>query len=224
MLEISVSLLSVEKENAVPALFYNLETAKVNYFHIDVMDGKFVEKNTAEFMKQNALTISHITNVGLDVHLMVENVEEFIEEYIPLKPQIITFHHEAVSEKTRMMKLIQDMKENGIQVGIAINPETPIDEVKELLPYIHQVLVMTVVPGKGGQKLIPETLEKIKELKQYLIKNNLEDIQIEADGGINETTIQKAKEAGCDRVVAGSYITNAENFAEAVKKLKGEKE
>lgn len=222
MSEISVSLLSVEKENAVPALFYNLETAKVNYFHIDVMDGKFVEKNTVEFMKQNALTISHITNVGLDVHLMVENIEEFLEEYIPLQPKIITFHYEAVSEKDRTMNLIKEIKENGIQVGMAINPETPIEVIKEFLPYIHQVLIMTVIPGKGEQKLIPETLSKIKKLKQYILENHFENIAIEADGGINETTAQSVSEAGCDILVAGSYITNSENFNDSVKKLKGE--
>ena len=221
MPEISVSILSLSPENAVSA-FYNLETAKVNYFHIDVMDGKFVEKNNLEFMKQNALTISHISNIGLDVHLMVKNVEEVMDEYIPLEPKIITFHYEAIQEKTRIMEIIRDIKSNGIKVGIAINPETPVDSVYEFLPYIHQVLIMTVVPGKGGQKLIPETIEKIKNLKKYILDNNLENIDIEADGGINDQNAQNIKDAGCDILVAGSYITGSENYADSVKKLKGE--
>lgn len=221
MPEISVSILSLSPENAVSA-FYNLETAKVNYFHIDVMDGKFVEKNNLEFMKQNALTISHISNIGLDVHLMVKNVEEVMDEYIPLEPKIITFHYEAIQEKTRIMEIIRDIKSNGIKVGIAINPETPVDSVYEFLPYIHQVLIMTVVPGKGGQKLIPETIEKIKNLKKYILDNNLENIDIEADGGINDQNAQNVKDAGCDILVAGSYITGSENYADSVKKLKGE--
>lgn len=220
MPEISVSILTVNKENAV-STFYNLETAKVNYFHIDVMDGKFVEKNNLDLMHEYALTISHISNVGLDVHLMVENVEEVMDEYIPLEPKIITFHYEAVKEKLRMMEMINDIKDNGIQVGISICPETPVESIKEFLPYIHQVLIMTVVPGKGGQKLIPETLEKIKELKKYIIDNDLE-IDIEADGGINSQTVQSVKDAGCDRLVSGSYITDSENFTEAVKNLKGD--
>lgn len=219
MSQVSVSILSVPKEEAVPTLFYNLETAKIDYFHIDVMDGKFVEKNTLDFMKQCSLTISHISNIGLDVHLMVENVEEIMDDYIPLEPQIITFHYEAVQEKARMMEIIQDIKDNGIKVGIAISPETSVSCIKEFLPYVHQVLVMTVIPGKGGQKLIPETLEKIKELKQYCSEHNFE-IEIEADGGINCETVQSVKNAGCDILVAGSYITNAENYADSVRILK----
>lgn len=220
MPEISVSILTINKENAV-STFYNLETAKVDYFHIDVMDGQFVEKNNLDLMHEYALTISHISNVSLDVHLMVQNVEEIMDEYIPLEPKIITFHYEAIKEKTRMMEIINDIKNNGIQVGISICPETPVESIKEFLPYIHQVLIMTVVPGKGGQKLMPETLEKIKELKKYLVDNNLE-IDIEADGGINYDTVQSVKQAGCDRLVSGSYITNSENFSEAVKNLKGD--
>lgn len=219
MSEVSVSILSIPKENTV-SIFYNLETAKVDFFHIDVMDGKFVEKNTLDFMKESALTISHISNIGLDVHFMVENVEEFIDEYLDLEPKIMTFHYEAIKEKNRMMEIINEIKRNDIQVGIAINPDTEIDCIKEFLPYIHQVLVMTVVPGKGGQKLIPETLQKIKDLKQYIIDNNLE-IDLEADGGINSQTAESVRNAGCDRLVSGSYITDSESYAEAVKTLKG---
>lgn len=220
MPEISVSILSVDKENAV-STFYNLETAKINYFHIDVMDGKFVENNNLELMKEYSLTISHISNIGLDVHLMVENVEEVMDDYIPLEPRIITFHYEAVKEKERMMEIINDIKENGIKVGISICPDTPVEEIMEFLPYIHQVLVMTVVPGKGGQKLIAETLHKIKELKQYIFDNDL-DIDIEADGGINDKTAKEVIDAGCDILVSGNYIIASENYNEAVKKLKEE--
>ena len=219
MSEVSVSILSIPKDNTV-SMFYNLETAKVDYFHIDVMDGKFVEKNTLEFMKESALTLSHISNIGLDVHFMVEKVEEFIDEYLDLEPKIMTFHYEAIKEKNRMLEMINEIKRNDIQVGIAINPETEIDCIKEFLPYIHQVLVMTVVPGKGGQKLIPDALQKIKDLKQYIINNNLE-IDLEADGGINNETAEAVRNAGCDRLVSGSYITGSENYAEAVKIIKG---
>ena len=219
MSEVSVSILSIPKDNTV-SMFYNLETAKVDYFHIDVMDGKFVEKNKLEFMKESALTLSHISNIGLDVHFMVEKVEEFIDEYLDLEPKIMTFHYEVIKEINRMLEMINEIKRNDIQVGIAINPETEIDCIKEFLPYIHQVLVMMVVPGKGGQKLIPETLQKIKDLKQYIINNNLE-IDLEADGGINNETAEAVRNAGCDRLVSGSYITGSENYAEAVKIIKG---
>jgi len=217
-MEISVSVLSVDKENAV-STFYNLETAKIDYFHIDVMDGKFVENNNLESMKDYALTISHISNIGLDVHLMVENVEEIMDEYISLEPRIITFHYEAIKEKNRMMEIINDIKENGIKVGIAINPETSIDEIKEFLPYIHQVLVMTVVPGKGGQKLIFQTLEKIKKLKEYIYENDLE-IDIEADGGINDETVNDVKETGVDIIVSGNYVIASQDYKNAISKLR----
>ncbi len=218
MTEISASVLTVEKEEAIHA-FYELETSKINYFHIDVMDGKFVEKNNIELMKDYALTISHMSNVGLDVHFMVENVEEAIEEFIMLAPKIITFHIEATKEKDRTMKIIKDLKENGIKVGIAISPDTSIEEIKEYIPYVHMILIMTVVPGKGGQAFIPETITKIKELREYAIKNDYE-LDIEVDGGINEETSKMVKEAGANILVAGSYIVSSDNFSESVKKLR----
>ena len=220
MAEVSVSVLSVNKENAV-STFYNLETAKVDYFHIDVMDGKFVENNTLELMKDYSLTISHISNVGLDVHLMVEDVEEIMDDYISLEPKIITFHYEAIKDKERILEIISEIKSNGIKVGLAISPDTPIEVVKDYCQFVHQILIMTVVPGKGGQKLIPETLEKIKELKRYLIGNNF-DIDIQADGGINGDNAKELIEAGVDILVSGNYIIASDDYKEAVKKIKGE--
>ena len=220
MIEISASVLTVEKEEGVQT-FYNLETSKIDYFHIDVMDGKFVEKNNVELMKDYALTISHISNVGLDVHFMVENVEEMIEDFIMLNPKIITFHIEATKEKERTMKIINDLKENGIKVGLAISPDTSIEEIKEYLPYIHMVLIMTVVPGKGGQSLIPKTLEKVKALRKYFEENDF-DLDIEVDGGINDKTASLAKEAGANILVAGSYIVSSEDYSESVRILREE--
>ena len=219
MVEISTSILSVEKEKAV-STFYNIEVAGTDYFHIDVMDGKFVECENQEFMLESATTLTHITTLGLDVHLMVENIEEVIDEYlIKTEPNIITFHIEASKEKERTMEIINLIKENGIKVGIAINPGTSINEIKEYLPYIHMVLIMTVEPGKGGQKLIPETIKKVEELKQYIYENDF-DLSIEVDGGINDQNITELKEAGADIIVAGTYIVKSENPKEAINKLK----
>lgn len=218
MAEVSASILTVEKDNATQ-MFYDLEVAKINYFHIDVMDGKFVERDTTSTMKDYALTISHISNLGLDVHLMVENVEEFMDEYLMLEPEILTFHIEATKTKERTMNIIEQIKENGTKVGISISPDTSIEEIKPYLPYVHMVLVMTVVPGKGGQKLIPETLEKVKELRKYIEENGI-DIDIEVDGGINGETAESAKEAGANILVAGNYLVTAENLKEAVQSLK----
>lgn len=218
MIEVSASILNVNKENATRT-FYDLETAKINYFHIDVMDGKFVENNTEEIMKDYALTISHISNLGLDVHLMVKDVEKFVDEYSMLEPRIITFHIEATKNEEKTKSIISKIKNLGSKVGIALNPDTSIDEVIPYLPYVHLILVMTVVPGKGGQKLIPETVEKVRELKEYIEVNNI-DIDIEVDGGINEETAKDSAEAGANIVVAGKYLVSSDNFNEAVKKLK----
>ena len=218
MNKVSTSILTLEKEDAVKT-FYDLEVAHTDMFHIDIMDGKFVEKDTTELMKDYSLTLSHITNLGLDVHLMVENVEEFIDEYVDLEPEYISFHIEATKTKERTLENIQTIKDNGIKAAIAISPDTSIEEIKEYIPYVHMILVMTVIPGKGGQKLIPETLEKVANLKKYITENNY-DIDIEVDGGINGETAQKAKEAGANVLVAGSFILNATSFKEAVETLK----
>lgn len=218
MVEISTSILNVEKENAMK-VFYGLEVAHTDYFHIDVMDGKFVPKNTVELMKEYANSIKQISNIPLDVHLMVEDVKEFVDEYSGLEPNIITFHLEATSSKEEVMELINHIKSVGSKVGISVKPGTKIEEVYEFLPYIHMCLVMTVEPGLGGQKLIPETIEKVRTLREYVDKNGLE-IDIEVDGGINSETIEAAKDAGANIFVAGSAIVNKENYEEAIEDLR----
>ena len=217
MVEISTSILSVKEESIKK--FYDLEVAHTDYFHIDVMDGKFVTNNTSQLMNEYVNQIKQISNIPLDVHLMVSNVREYLDEYIPVNPNIITFHYEAVKNSEEIMSLINYIKENNIKVGLSVKPDTKIEEIYEFLPYIHMVLVMTVEPGKGGQKLIEETLNKIKQLKQYIQKNNIE-LDIEADGGINLETIKKVKEAGIDIAVVGSGIINTEDYKETIKQLK----
>ena len=115
MVRVSTSVLNLSEEDYVHS-FYNLEVAKTDYFHIDVMDGKFVKNDTSKRMKEYAMAISHISQLGLDVHLMVENVEEFIDDYIELKPRIISFHIEAVNDKSRILNIIDHLKRNNIRV------------------------------------------------------------------------------------------------------------
>ncbi len=215
---ISTSILSVEEQNSTKT-FYNLEEAKTDYFHIDVMDGKFVENNTNEKMLNYCNIIKQISNLPLDVHFMVNDVKKFVEEYIKFEPDIITFHYESCSSDEEVMELINYIKENNIKVGISIKPNTTVERIYKFLPYIHLILVMTVEPGKGGQELIPETLEKIEILRKYIDNNNL-DTYIEADGGINLNTIDSIKNAGIDIAVSGSAIIKSENYKETIKKLK----
>ncbi|MDO5555760.1 MAG: ribulose-phosphate 3-epimerase [Clostridia bacterium] len=193
MIEISTSILTVEKVQATKT-FYDLEVAGTDYYHIDVMDGKFVEKNTEEIMYEYANIIKHISNLPLDVHLMVEDVQNNIDKYIPLNPSIITFHYEACKNDEEVIKFINYIKQNNIKPAISIKPNTSIENIKKFLPMLHMILVMTVEPGKGGQKLITNTQNKINMLKQYIEKNKL-DTYIQADGGINKDTISLVKKA-----------------------------
>ena len=216
MIEISASILSVQEEKSLKT-FYNLETAGIDYFHIDVMDGKFVENNTEDIMKKYAMEIKHVSNIPLDVHLMVKSVRKYIDEYLDLQPKIITIHYE--SGKNNILENIRYINENNIKSGISIKPNTEIEEIYEILPYIHQVLIMTVEQGQGGQKLIESTLEKIKKLKQYIKEKDLE-IDIEVDGGINLNNIEKIKRIGADIVVCGTALINSEDYKETVRKMK----
>ena len=218
MVEVSTSILSVKKGEESKT-FFALEKAKTDYFHIDVMDGKFVEKDTYNKMLEYASYIKRISNLPLDIHLMVEDVNSAIEDFIAVEPNIITFHLEAIKDKEKIYEMIKLVKDNNCKVGIAIKPNTEVKEIYEFLPYINTVLVMTVEPGKGGQALIPETLRKIRILKEYLNQHNL-DTYIEADGGINLDTIDEVKESGVDIAVVGNGILKTENYRTTVSKLK----
>ena len=217
-MEISTSILNVEKENCIQT-FYNLETAGTDYFHIDVMDGEFVENNTVELMTEYAEYLNSITRIPLDVHLMVKDVMSFIKSFIIFEPRNITIHYETARNKEELMTWIRYIKENNCKVGISIKPNTSVEEIYEFLPFVHTVLIMTVEPGKGGQELIPETIEKIEKFKKYIDSNNLE-IDIEADGGINLDNIDKISKAGCDMAVVGSAIINSKDYKDTIKKLK----
>lgn len=220
MVEISTSILSVKKGEENKTIFA-LEAGKTDYFHIDVMDGKFVEKNTYAKMFEYSAYIRRISNLPLDVHLMVENVKEAIDDFLAVEPNIITFHLEACKDKQEVYDIIKYIKENNCKVGIAIRPNTKIEDVYEFLPYIHMCLVMTVEPGKGGQTLMPETLEKIKQLKKYIEDNDIE-IDIEADGGINLATVESVKEAGANILVSGTAILMAKDYKVIIDELRKE--
>ena len=171
--EVSTSILSLKKEEEKTA-FLKLETAKTDYFHIDVMDGKFVEKDTYNKMLEYSSYIKRISNLPLDVHLMVEDVKSAIEDFLAVEPNIITFHLEACKTKEEVYEIIKYIKENNCKVGISVKPNTKIEEIYEFLPYVHLVLVMTVEPGKGGQTLLTDMVQKISTLRKYIDENNIE--------------------------------------------------
>lgn len=183
------------------------------------MDGKFVEKDTKEIMYNYACTIKQISSIALDVHLMVENIKENIEKYLPLNPNIITIHYEACRNDEEVLEIIEFIKSNNMKCGISIKPNTKLEKIEKFIKYINMVLIMTVEPGKGGQELIPETIDKIKDLKKYIEEYNL-DTYIEVDGGVNEITAEKVKRAGADILVAGSAIINAKDYKKVIDILK----
>ena len=150
---------------------------------------------------------------------MVEDVKSYIDLFVPYEPNIITFHIEACKDKEEVLSLIKYIKENGIKVGISIKPHTNVEEILEYLPLVHLVLIMTVEPGYGGQKLIPETIDKVKALKAHINENNI-DIDIEVDGGINLENKELLKEAGSNIIVAGSSIINSKDYKEIIEKIK----
>lgn len=217
-MEISTSILNVDEERAIKT-FYNLETAGTDYFHIDVMDGKFVENDTSDLMLTYCEYLNSITTLPLDVHLMVEDVMNYIKSYLIFEPNMLTLHMETAKNKQELLEWLTYIKQNNCRAGVSIKPHTKIEEIYDILPYIHHVLIMTVEPGKGGQKLLPETIEKIKQLKKYIDENNLE-VDIEVDGGINLENVKKIKQAGANIIVAGSCIINSNDFKKTIRELK----
>ena len=215
-MKISTSIL--DSDNRVTAI-ETLNSSSTDYIHIDVMDGKFVEKDTYQKMLEYSNYIKRISNLPMDIHLMVEDVETAIKIFSAVEPNIITFHIEACKSDEEVFKMINLIKEHGSRVGIAIKPETPIEKVYKFLPYIHMCLVMTVEPGKGGQTLIIDMLAKIEELKRHLEKNNLE-VDIEVDGGINLKTVERVKKAGANVLVAGTAILAASDYKVIIDELK----
>lgn len=197
-MKVSVSILSssIKPQDIVK----KLDNTKADYIHVDIMDGKFVENKT--WTISEVKKIVNYSKLPLDVHLMVENPSKYIEDYALLNTSYITFHYEAVKD---IDKMINEIKNYGLKVGIAINPVT--DE-KVLYPYlskIDQVLVMSVHPGKSGQSFIENTPNKIENLKQEIINQNAKTI-ISVDGGINDETGKICVDKGVDMLVSASYI------------------
>lgn len=218
MVEVSTSILNVKKGEE-SATFFELEAAKTDYFHIDVMDGNFVEKDTYQKMLEYSSYIKRISNLPLDVHLMVNDIKKAVDDFIAVEPNIITFHLEACKNEEEVFENIKYIKENNCKVGISVKPNTNIEEVYKYLPYIHMCLVMTVEPGKGGQNYLSEMTDKVSRLKKYIDENNIE-IDIEVDGGINLRTAEEVKKAGANILVAGTAILNAVDYKVIIDELK----
>lgn len=186
-----------------------LDETYAEYIHVDVMDGKFVPKVNESYEDLKALDLKK----KLDVHLMVETPLSYIEKYAKLNTEYITIHHE-ISED--VFSLLDNIKSLGIKCGISINPDTDTAVLKNYLDKVDLILIMSVVPGKGGQKFIESTTNKISEVRKMIDEVN-RDIIICVDGGINNETIGKVGDA--DIVVSGSYVLNSDDYQEKIESL-----
>lgn len=207
---ISTSILSI-KDNLEDNL-KKLDLTSTDFMHVDVMDGIFVNNTSVAFDVYQELLED--CNTPLDVHLMVKDVKKYIDDYRELKPVIITFHYEAVDNHRDVIDYIRSC---GIKVGMSIKPDTKVEEVLELLPYLDVVLVMSVEPGCGGQEFIYDSPVKINELDKIRKEKNYSYL-IEVDGGVNDITSKLCSNA--DILVVGSFITNSDNYEEQIQKIK----
>ena len=181
----------------------NADNAGAEFIHIDIMDGHFVPN--LSFGYNMVKTLRPITNKILDVHLMISPVEPFIKEFIDAGSDIISFHPEAVKNTKEIISII---KKSNCKVGIAVHPNIKIEEIKEFLNDVDLVIIMTVIPGFGGQKFLEDQVQKISELKE-IRKNINANYEIEIDGGINYQTSKICIDKGADILVAGSYVYGA---------------
>jgi len=191
-----------------------VEKAGADMLHIDVMDGQFVPNISIGLPVVKS--ISEITDLPLDVHLMIINPENYVKDFIDAGAHYLTVHVETCYH---LNKIVKNIEELGAKPSVALNPSTSLKDIEYIIDYLDMVLIMTVNPGFGGQKYIKEMTNKIKDLKEMILKRNL-DCKIQVDGGINKDNIREVIEAGADIIVAGSAIFNTENIGETVIKFK----
>lgn len=212
---ISPSILSADLLNLKQDIT-EVEQGGADWHHVDVMDGHFVPNLSFGLPLISAL--KQVSSLPLDVHLMIKNPEEMVSEYLNAGADLLTFHVETA---THAHRLVQYIKEQGIKAGVAINPGTPLQYLDPLLTEVDMILVMSVNPGFGGQKFIPQSYKRVSALACKLKDiGRLDEVIIQVDGGINESTISEAFKSGANAFVAGSYIYRAPNRSHAIQKLR----
>lgn len=213
MSKVAPSILSADFAN-LGADVKQIGDLGADYIHVDIMDGAFVPNISfgAAVMK----SLNNIATIPYDVHLMIEDPDRYIAEYVTPNTEFITVHQEACRHLNRTVQLIHS---HGVKAGVALNPATSITSIEDILSEIDMVLIMSVNPGFGGQKFIPRALDKIKALDE-IRKANGYNFVIEVDGGVNGNNVAALQEAGTDILVAGSYVFKAEDRGAAIASLK----
>ena len=211
-IKISPSILGGSFSN-IERIIQDLNQSKAEYIHFDVMDGDFVPNLT--FGPKFISNVRKFSNKVFDVHLMINRVEKFLDDYIRAGSDIITFHIEINED---IGNIIKKIKAKGIKCGLAIKPKTSWSEIQPYLQHIDQVIIMTVEPGFGGQEFMNDQVDKIKNISNYIKLNNLR-VGIEIDGGINFETGQTCVEAGANILVAGSFLFNQGDLIAATNSL-----
>jgi ribulose-phosphate 3-epimerase len=214
MVKIAPSILSADFARLGEEI-KDVEIGGADYIHVDVMDGHFVPNITIGPLIVEA--IRPITALPLDVHLMIENPDQYIEAFAKAGADYITVHVEACKHLHRTIHFIKSF---GVKAGVVLNPATPVETIQHVLSDVDMVLLMSVNPGFGGQAFIPEVTQKIKTLRRMIDEKGLQ-IEIEIDGGVNEVTAKLCIEAGATVLVAGSAIYNQKDRAKAIAALKG---
>lgn len=213
MIKISPSVLAADLSN-LAAEVADISSAGADMVHLDVMDGNFV--TNISFGLPVIESLRKRSDMIFDVHLMIDKPERYVERFIDAGADILTFHLEACSDPQELLEQIRDL---GVMAGISIKPSTPAEAVYPYLDYCDMVLVMTVEPGYGGQKLIPETLEKVRKIKAECRKRGIY-IEIQVDGGINPDNAKTAIEAGATILVAGSSVFKSNDRKAAIDALR----
>jgi ribulose-phosphate 3-epimerase len=190
-----------------------LDSSRADYIHFDVMDGDFVPNLT--FGPQFISNIRKYSNKVFDVHLMINRVEKFLDEYVKSGSDIITFHLEI---DENINNLIKKVRGHGVKCGLAIKPKTPWEKIEPYLKLIDQVIVMTVEPGFGGQSFMNDQINKIETISSYIKSHSL-NVNVEIDGGVNYETGKLCTDAGANILVAGSFLFKQENLIEATNQL-----
>lgn len=211
MVKISVSFLSMRENLLENVLKFN--DTDIDYVHLDIMDNIFVPYSSYSY--DEIKTIVGNTNKPLDVHLMVRDLDRYINDYNMYNTEYITVHYEAMLDTN----IISKIKSYGIKCGVSIKPNTEVEQIFDLLDKIDLVLVMSVEPGKGGQEFMSSSLEKIKKLKNEIEKRKL-NVNISVDGGINNANIGYCINDGVDIIVLGSYLSKVDNVKEEILRIK----